>query len=200
MDVWGLTGNIACGKSAVEGLLVERGVPVIDLDVVAREVVEPGEPALAEIREAFGDGVLDDDGRLDRAALGAVVFDDAEARSRLQQITWPRIYERTAAKLAALGSDVAVVSAALMVESGSYRTYAGFALVTCTPEQQRARLVARDGLSPADADKRITSQMPASEKVPLADVVIDNSGPLDALPPQVDAWIATMRGQEAPAC
>ncbi|MCP4870676.1 MAG: dephospho-CoA kinase [Proteobacteria bacterium] len=193
MDVWGLTGNIACGKSAVEAMLRERGIPVLDLDQVAREVVEPGEPALDEIRDAFGAGVIDADGRLDRPALGAIIFSDPDARARLQAITWPRIYQRTAEKLAAMEAPVAVVSAAMMIESGSYQQYAGLIVVTCEPGIRLSRLLARDGLSEADALKRIDAQMAQADKAALADHVIDNSGTLAETAAQVEALIAGLR-------
>ena len=196
MDVWGLTGNIACGKSAVEEMLRSAGVSVIDADAVAREVVEPPEPALAEIAEAFGADVLDDDGRLVRSRLGAIVFSDPEARKRLEAMTHPRIFARTAQKITALaarGETVAVVSAALMVESGSWRNYAGLAVVTCTEEQQLERLVARDGSSEEDALARITSQLPQASKAALADFVVDNSGSLAETREQVDLLLTRLR-------
>jgi len=192
VNVWGLTGNIACGKSAVERMLEDRGVPVIDADVVAREVVAVGSEGLTEVARAFGDGVLTSDGALDRKALGAIVFGDADARKRLESITHPRIFSRMAERLAALaegGATTAVVSAALMVESGSYRHYAGLAVVTCPPDVQLARLRARDGSSEGDARARIESQLPQSEKASKASVVLDNSGDLTELRHQVDAWI-----------
>lgn len=189
MLVWGLTGNIACGKSTVEAMLRERGIPVLDLDEVAREVVEPGEPALEEIRQAFGDSLIDDEGRLNRGALGAVVFADPKARGRLQEITWPRIFQRTADKLAALNAPLAVVSAAMMIESGSYEQYDGLLVVTCDPDVRLARLLARDGMTEAQARQRIDAQLPQEEKAALADHVIDNTGTRAETAAQVDAVI-----------
>jgi len=193
LDVWGLTGNIACGKSAVEAMFRQRGIPVLDLDAVAREVVEPGEPALGEIRAAFGDGVLTDDGHLNRPALGTLVFTDPDARARLQAITWPRIYERTAEKLAALDAPLAIVSAAMMIESGSYEQYAGLLVVTCDPDVRLARLLARDSMTPTEAQARIDAQLPQDRKAALADHVIDNSGTLDQTAARVDAVIRGFR-------
>ena len=192
MIVWGLTGNIACGKSAVEQTLRDAGVPVIDADVVAREVVAPGSEGLAAVVDAFGD-VLGPDGALDRKALARVVFGDPEARRRLEAITHPRIFTRMGEHLAALsdaGAQIAVVSAALMVESGSWRNYAGLAVVVCAPEVQLARLRARDGLTLAEAQARIDSQMPQSEKAARASVLLYNDSDLAALTAQVEAWIA----------
>jgi len=195
MKVFGLTGGIATGKSAVERLLAERGVPVLDADRYARDVVEPDRPAFAEVVAAFGPGVVGPDGGLDRKALGARVFADAEARRRLEGITHPRIFAAMAGEIGRLadrGHRLAVVSAALMVETGSYRDYAGLVVVTCRPEQQRARLVARDGLTEAEAEARIAAQRPLAEKVALADRRIDNSGPPEALPRQVDELVRWM--------
>ncbi len=190
MQIWGLTGNIACGKSAAESMLRELGLPVIDADQVARQVVEPGTEGLAEVVAAFGPGVLAGD-RLDRAALGAIVFSDPEQRKQLEAITHPRIATAIAHQVmhfANEGHEVVIVSAALMVESGSYRDYAGMAVVTCPPEQQLKRLLARDPLSAEDAQRRIASQMPQDQKAAHAQVVLDNSGDLEHLRAQVQAF------------
>jgi dephospho-CoA kinase len=196
MNVWGLTGNIACGKSLVEGMLRELGVPVVDADEVAREVVEPSEPALAEIRSEFGDGVLGADGRLDRKALGALVFSDPERRRKLEAITWPRVMARTMERLAALaarGEDLAVVSAALMVESGTYRNYSGLAIVICPEPEQIRRLMARDGIDEAAARARLAAQRPQAEKAALAQLVIDNGSTPGQTRAQVIDWVRAMR-------
>ena len=195
LAVWGLTGNIACGKSLVERILEEQGVPVVDTDRVAREIVEPGEPALAEIDARFP-GVVKD-GRLDRAALGAVVFADPAARKDLEAITHPRIFARTAEHVmrhAAAGHTLVVVSAALMVETGSYRNYAGLLVVTCPPETQLERLLARDGFTEEDARRRIAAQMPQGEKAAHADTVIDNGGTPEETRSQVLAWLEGLEG------
>jgi len=192
MRVWGLTGNIACGKSLVEGMLRLRGIPVVDADQVAREVVEPGTPALQEIRAAFGEAVIGPDGHVDRKALGARVFADPDARRRLQEITWPRVLARIGehlGELAAQGRDVAVVSAAMMVESGSFRNYDALAVVTCPEPEQLRRLMARDGIGEAAALQRVRAQRPQAEKAALARVVIDNGGTRDDTRRQVDAWV-----------
>lgn len=192
MKVWGLTGNIACGKSVVERRLEERGVPVIDADVVARTVVEVGSEGLAAVFSTFGEHLRGAGGSLDRKALGAIVFGDPDARARLEAITHPRIFARMGQELAALASDgatVAVVSAALMVESGSYRNYAGLAVVTCPSESQLSRLRARDGSTEEAARARIDSQMPQTEKASTGDLILDNSGSIEWLHRQVDAWV-----------
>ena len=193
MIVWGLTGNIACGKSTVEGMLREASVAVIDADQVARDVVAPGEPALGEIVERFGEHVLHDDGSLDRPALGAIVFADPSARAALEAITHPRIHQRTfelLTDLSAQGVPLAVVSAALMIESGSSKNYAGLLVVTCPEEAQLQRLRSRDDFSEADALARIRSQMPQAEKAAQADHVIDNSGNIEATRAQLETWLA----------
>jgi len=195
--VWGLTGNIACGKSAVEAVLRAKSIPVIDADHIAREVVEPGQPALAEIAAGFGGGVLLADGRLDRPALAAIVFGDIDARRRLEAITHPRIIGATLERLAQLESEghvLAVVSAALMIESGSYRNYAGLAVVTCPEHLQLERLQRRDGLSAEDAMGRIRSQRAQGEKAALADVVFDNSRELEDLQAAVIKWLDGLEG------
>ncbi len=195
MKVWGLTGNIACGKSAVERLLRDAGLPVIDADVVAREVVEPGQPALVAIEQRFGPSVIGREGRLDRPALGRIVFSDPQARKALEAITHPAIGAAIAQQVmgfAAQGHEHIVVSAALMVESGSYRNYAGLLVVTCPPDEQLRRLLARDELTEAEARARIDSQMPQEEKAAHADCVIDNGGDREATARQVQGWLATL--------
>jgi len=204
--VWGLTGNIACGKSAVEEFLRHQGVPVIDADQVAREIVEPGQPALDAIVETFGAEILNEDGQLDRPALATVVFTDPSARKHLEAITHPRIHARTADLLGALAqddTDLAVVSAALMIEAGSHRLYEGLIVVTCPEGLQTQRLMARDGFTEEQAVARTSSQMAQQQKVALADVVIDNSGTLEATHKQVQAWLdqqgATRLAMESPS-
>ncbi len=191
MRVYGLTGNIACGKSLVERMIAKAGVPVIDADQVARQVVEPGQPALAEIAAAWPT-VIGPDGRLDRAALGAIVFAEPEARKRLEGMTHPRIFARMAELIAGFGAqghELAVVSAPLMIESGSYRNYAGIVVVTCPEEVQLARLMSRDTFDEAAARARMESQMPQARKASFADFVIDNGGTIEETAAQVDEWL-----------
>ena len=193
---WGLTGNIACGKSAIEALLRERGIPVIDADQVARDVVATGQPALEAIKARFGSEVFLADGSLDRAALGTIVFDDPERRRELESLTHPPIIAETLRRLAGLasaGHSFAVVSAALMVESGSYQSYAGLAVVTCAPDEQLRRLVQRDGLSADAAQARIDSQLGQDQKAARADVVLDNSGSRADLERQVQHWLDELK-------
>lgn len=195
MMVFGLTGGIACGKSAVAAMLAARGVPVVDADQGARDVVAPGSDGLAAVVEAFGPGVLDADGGLDRKALGARVFGDEAARQRLNALLHPRIARWSAERfmaLAAEGHPLAVYEAALLVENGAHAAMAGLIVVTARPEVQRARLMARDGIDAAAAQARIDAQWPMEKKVAVATEVIDNSGDREALAAQVEGLYARL--------
>ena len=175
----GLTGGIATGKSTVDAGLRELGAVIIDADVLAREVVEPGEPALAEIASEFGPGVLGPDVSLDRKALGAIVFADPERRRKLEAMTHPRIRERFQQRLDALTAEnfrgLVFFDAPVMIESGNYRNMDRMVVVITDEATQKARLMARDGIDRDEALRKIRSQMPLAEKAKLADYVIDNS-------------------------
>ncbi|MGH7309610.1 MAG: dephospho-CoA kinase [Candidatus Rokuibacteriota bacterium] len=196
----GLTGGIATGKSTVAAMFRALGCPLIDADVLAREVVEPGEPALAQIAREFGSGVLGADGRLDRKAVAAVVFADADRRHRLEAITHPRIRERLADRLAALTRSsfdaVVIFDAAVIVESGGYREMDRLVVVVADEATQLARLRGRDGLTEPEALQRIRSQMPLAEKAKLADHVIDNSDDRAATEAQVRQVYATLLAEQ----
>ncbi len=184
----GLTGGIACGKSAAAERFRALGIDVVDADQVARDLVEPGTEGLSEIVTAFGHEVLRDDGTLDREKLGARVFGDDAARARLNGILHPRIAAESGtrlAKAAATDAPYAIYDAALLVENGSYRMFAGLVVVTCDEETQRARLMARNGYSAEEAQARIRAQMPLTEKVAVADYVIDNRGTMADLDREV---------------
>lgn len=185
----GLTGGIATGKSTVADIFRALGCVVIDADVLAREVVEPGEPAFQELVAEFGRQALQPDGALDRKKLGAIVFADAEKRKRLEAITHPAIRSRLARLLEGLTAQkfegIVIFDAALIVESGNYKTMDRLVVVTAGEETQAARLMARDGIGRAEALGKIRSQMPLSEKVKLADHVIDNRGDRAATEAQV---------------
>lgn len=176
----GLTGGIATGKSTVSAIFRSLGGEVIDADVLAREVVEPGEPAYRDIVAEFGTGVLAPDGTLDRKALGAIVFADPARRKRLEAITHPRIRERFARRLAELTDQgyagLAFFDAPVMIESGNYKNMDRLVVVATDEATQRARLLGRDGGPVEDAARRMGSQMPVVEKARLADYVIDNTG------------------------
>lgn len=192
MKLFGLTGGIATGKSTVSAMFREAGVPVIDADELAREVVEPGQPALAEIAARFP-GVLTPDGRLDRQKLGARIFADPKERAALGAITHPRIQalslERTRA-LAEAGAKVALYDAALLIENNLHEAMDGVILIACPPEVQLARLMARNALTEQEAKERIASQMSLEQKRPFATWVIDNGGTLEATRAQVQQVIS----------
>lgn len=177
MRVVGLTGGIATGKSTFAAALRARGAPVIDADVLAREAVAPGTPALAEIARTFGPGVLVPDGALDRKKLGAIVFADPAARKQLEAITHPAVRARFAtetARLAAAGHPLAFYDVPLLFEVGLDATMDAVVVVWAPRDVQRARVMARDGLSAAEADARLAAQWPVDEKAARADLVVEN--------------------------
>jgi dephospho-CoA kinase len=183
-----LTGGIGSGKSTVARMLAERGAVIVDADAIAREIVEPGQPALVEIRAAFGDGIIAADGRLDRARLAAIVFSDSEALARLNAITHPRIAERSAELLAAAPAEsVVVYDMPLLVEQGdeALRGWDAIVVVDCPDDLRLDRLIAR-GLAPEDAERRLRAQASREERLAAADVVVDNSGDLAGLDAAVD--------------
>lgn len=187
----GLTGGIGSGKSAVAARLAERGAVLIDADAVAREVVAPGTDGLAEIVAAFSDTVLDADGALDRAALGALVFADQTARRRLESITHPRVRARTAELTAAAAPDAIVVNdVPLLVEVGLAPTY-HLVIVVQTAVPTRLERLARDrGMSRAEAERRMAAQADDARRRAVADVVLTNDGSLADLHDAVDAlWV-----------
>jgi dephospho-CoA kinase len=181
----GLTGGIASGKSTVADMFADLGVPVIDTDVIAREVVEPGQPALAEVREAFGDGVIAADGTLDRAAMRAIVFGDDAARRRLEAILHPRIGAATRAQADAAGGDYQVIVVPLLVGS-SLRAFVDRVLVVdCDEGTQVARLLARDAESEDQARRILAAQSSRAERLAIADDVIVNDAGLEETRSQV---------------
>ena len=185
----GLTGSIASGKSTVAQMLVKHGAELLDADLVAREVVAPGEPALAEIAERFP-GVVGLDGTLDRQKLGERIFADPEEREALNAITHPRIQARVLERSQALARQavpVVIYDAALLIENHLSEAMDGVILVTAPAPVQRARLISRNRLTPAAADERIAAQLSQEEKRKFATWVIDNGTTLEATQQQVDA-------------
>lgn len=177
--VAGLTGGIASGKSTVARMFGELGAMVVSADEIAREVVRPGMPALRDIRAAFGDDVLSSDGTLDRRRLGAVVFGDEAKRRLLERITHPRIREVMRQRIdeAAAGGSPVIAEIPLLFESEASLALVDVVIVVyVSRDVQLARLMARDGLSQADATARIAAQLPLEDKVMRADYVIDNEG------------------------
>jgi dephospho-CoA kinase len=192
MRIIGLTGGIASGKSTVSAMLAELGAYIVDADRLARRVVETGKPAWQEIVDWLGQGVLLDDGALDRGKLGAVVFADAAARKRLEAITHPRIRSEMCGQVAAAaeqGFGVAVLDVPLLFETGWDKMANETWVVAVDAATQLERLMRRDGLTRGDAKARIAAQMALAEKVRLADVVIDNSKDVESTRRQVQiAW------------
>jgi dephospho-CoA kinase len=181
VKVVGLTGGIASGKSTVADMLRARGAAVIDADVVAREIVEPGEDAYNEIVAAWGTAVLGPDGALDRAKLGAIIFGDAQARAKLNAMTHPRVRRRMLEQAEALRHSpapppVAVLDIPLLFENGLEALVEETWLVYLDPAHQLERLMRRNGYSREEAEQRIASQLPLSEKARRATRLIDNNG------------------------
>lgn len=191
----GLTGGIASGKSTVAAILADCGAVIIDSDQLARDVVEPGTAGLAKIIERFGDEVITE-GRLDRPALGKIVFGDARARTDLEAIIHPAVRRRAAELEAATAPDAVVVQMIpLLVETGQADTFDAVIVVDVPPEIQRQRLMQRDGIDLAQADARIAAQADRQVRLDAADVVIDNGGSDDdALRRQVAAAYAAVVG------
>lgn len=194
----GLTGGIASGKSTVGRMLRELGAEVIDADQVAREVVAPGSPALAEIVEVFGAGVLLPDGTLDRKALAARVFSDDEARRTLNRITHPRVAAETARRIAEAsmrGLPLVVYEVPLLVENQLHLGMDGVIVVDVPPALQLRRAVERDGMSEEEARARIAAQATRDERLAAASHVIDNAGSIEHTRAQVEAvWRALQAG------
>jgi dephospho-CoA kinase len=178
--------------------LATLGVPTIDADVLARDVVQPGTPALAAIVRRFGSEVLDGDGALNRRALGERVFADASARKDLEAIIHPWVYEAIRSWLAQLDATgtvaVAVADIPLLYETGHEHDFDRVIVTRCTPDQQLTRLRARDGMSETEAQQRLAAQLPIDEKAARADYVIDTNGSFDDTNQQVDAVLETLRG------
>lgn len=175
----GLTGSIAVGKSYVTSVLAELGCLVLDADQTAREVVEPGSEGLNSVVKHFGREVLNAEGTLNRERLGSLIFSDPQQRQRLNAILHPFIIAKQDEVMRQWErgdpDGIAVVDAALMIESGGYKRFDKLIVVHCRPEVQLERLMLRDGLSLAEAKQRIGSQMPQEEKQRYADYLIDSS-------------------------
>lgn len=199
----GLTGGIGAGKSTVAAMLEDHGAVVVDGDLIARQLVEPGEPALAEIAARFGPGVMDPDGRLDRAALADIVFPDPEQLAHLDAIMHPRIADRSAEMLddaAAAGVPVVVYDMPLLVENGQAELF-DIVLVVQAPVEMRLARLAMRGVGAADAHARMARQATDAQRAAVADIVIDNSGSEEDLEAQVErAWQAILAaGGQPPA-
>lgn len=188
----GLTGGIASGKSVVSKLLAERGALVIDADKVGHEAYAQGSACYDAVIEAFGRDIVAADGSIDRKALGAKVFGDPAQRRRLEGIVWPWMrdtMEERFTRLRAEGASIVVLEAAVLIEADWVPLVDEVWVVTTSPEIARERIVARNGLTPEQADQRIAAQLTNAERTARADVVIENNGSLAALERRVDeAW------------
>ena len=196
MRVIGLTGNIAAGKSTVAAGLAAAGIPVLDADAMAREVVAPGTPALAAIVARWGPEILSADGSLDRAALRGRVLADPAERAALEAITHPAIAARRAARtaeLAAAGAPVVVCDIPLLFEAHLEATVDEIVLVDAPVALRRERLIRDRGMAAAEADALIAAQWPAERKRPRADVIIENAGSRADLDAAIAALVATLR-------
>ncbi len=191
----GMTGGIASGKSTAVAMFRDAGCMVLEADPLVHQLLKPGQVAAAEVGKEFP-AALDATGRVDRAKVGQMVFDDPAKRKRLEQIIHPRILDATTKWFDALdrpkGPEFAIAEAALMVESDFYRDMDRLIVVWCTPEQQRKRMRAR-GMTAAQAEKRIDAQMPVAKKRKFADDQIDASGSMDSMREQVAQLIAKFK-------
>ena len=198
----GLTGSIAVGKSFVLGVLRDLGARTIDADAVAREVVEPGTPGLEAVVNEFGSEILKADGSLNRASLGAIVFADQAKRQRLNSILHPFIIARQDDVMRLWQEEtpnaVAVVDAALMIESGGYKRFDKLIIVHCQPQVQIERLMKRDNIAREEAERRIKAQMPQEEKKKHADYLIDTSAGFESARQQTTAVWQELRALSGP--
>lgn len=196
IHVFGLTGGLASGKSTVGRMFRARGIPVIDADLLAREVVERGSEGLAAVVAALGEDILLPDGSLDRAKVAAIVFPDAEKRRTLNSIVHPRIGALSAKRIAeaeAGGHALACYEAALLVENKLVEAFRPLVVVAVPEDVQIARAMARDSATEEQARARVAAQLPLSAKVAVADFVIDTTGPLTATEKRVDEVLAAIR-------
>ncbi len=183
----GLTGGIASGKSLVAGLFADLGAALVDTDVVAREVVTPGEPGLDAVRKLFGPGVIAPSGELDRRSLRSIVFADAAKRRHLEDVLHPLIRERARRQIDQAQGPYTIVVVPLLVETFFAQIVDRVLVVDCPVELQLERLLQRDGITRAEADAMIAAQADRASRLNEADDVIDNSGSIDATRKQVEA-------------
>lgn len=183
----GLTGGIASGKSTVCAYFERLGIDIVDADLIAREIVASGTPALSEIADLFGETIVDQLGQLDRAALREEIFADPEQRRQLEAITHPRIRQQMWRQVRAAKSLYVILAVPLLVEGGLDRTVDRVLVIDVSEQTQRERLAIRDHTSPEQIDQILAAQASACERLAIADDVIDNNAGLDALSAQVAA-------------
>ncbi len=187
----GLTGNIACGKSTVLRQLAALGAATIDADEVYHDLIVPEAPLWHALRDRFGDAIIAPDGRIDRRALGALVFADPVALADLDRLTHPAVWSEVRRRLAEIEAPVIAVDAVKLIESGFAAECDRVWVVTCKEEQQVARLMGRNALARLEAEQRVAAQPPLPAKLARADLVIDNSGSVAATAAQVaEGWRA----------
>jgi dephospho-CoA kinase len=179
--VIGVTGNIACGKSSASRLLGEFGATVIDADRVYHELIQRGMPLQYALKDRFGENVVAADGQIDRKALGAIVFSDPAALADLDQLTHPAVVAETISRIENTSTQVVVVDAVKLYESGIAERCDEVWLVLCNPEIQLTRLMSRNGIDRADAERRIAAQPPLETKIILSSRIIDNSSDPETL-------------------
>ncbi len=203
----GITGGIACGKTTVSELLTEKGAIPINADEIGHQLLKTDSPVIDDLVNAFGQGILEDSGDVSRKKLGAIVFQDKSARERLNAILHPLIIQRSRSRARQLvmedPSCVVLLDAPLLIEAGAYNSVDLIVVVTAASETQLQRILERSHaqnrpLTESEAQARIDSQMPVSEKVKYADVVIENDGTLEELNKQVDQlWNKLMNRAKA---
>ena len=193
MLIIGLTGGIGSGKSTVADMFADLGVPVIDMDQIARQVVEPGQPALKQIAEIFGNNIIGPDGQLNRSQLSQIIFNSTEKRHQLEAILHPLIREETVRKLAKIDAPYCVVVIPLLIESDQ-RSLIDRILVIDAPETlQISRTMQRDGISTKQAEKIMATQVDRQSRLAAADDIINNVGEMEALRLQVNKLDQTYR-------
>lgn len=182
----GLTGGIGSGKSTVGRLFQERGAALIDSDVVARQVVEPGSEGLERLRGAFGETILDAQGHLDRSAMREVIFQNSQARHRLESLLHPMIWAEIDRQKSETNAPYCMLVIPLLVESGSQERVDRVLVVDCPEDMQRSRASARDGVSPQQIQAILDAQATRAQRLAAADDVIDNSGATEAIATRVE--------------
>ena len=201
MGIYGLTGGIGVGKTTVANLFKEFGIPVNIADNVGREVVEKGSQGLSEIVDAFSDSILDCNGDLDRKALASAVFTDPANRHHLEEIIHPLVLERSRSlfnKLIQSGKPIVIYESALLFETNRHHEMKGVILINATETNRISRVQARDGSEEEEVKKRIQAQMSETEKLRLADYVIENNTDLTSLQAQVESLITLLLERENP--
>ena len=192
-----MTGNIGSGKSTVAAMLRDAGIPILDADRISREVTAPGGRAYDAVVQAFGRGILRDDGSIDRKRLAHIVFSDPGSRERLERITHPAILEAMKESIAGIereGHRAAVVEATLIHEAGRKGLFEAVISVTCDRETALSRLAARDGMSRGQSEARLRAQMDATRKAGASEYEIDNTGDLEETRRQVVALAGVLLG------